>query len=286
MRVNSEITELVLSGSWAATCKCKTWHSASSQGESLCNSFTSLSAGEWAWPGRGLQQVRRNIFFPCEDLPRQAESFFWNNRKGKPWFLFVSLRACGTEGGRKSSCETKLGLWLLKVHMCWIHLPPCSYLAPCWVTAFPQPAAVASQPLFPHPHHLSWWIMHASAWQIKWRDLCVFCLSDELINLVSSFLLQLFFLLALLNGWGAGAHRGDVWCLVQIAPAFRVLLCRGSYGSSDGCGGVSLLVFTLWGLGLLRLLHKSQQKVKACQEDWQWAVIRSCRCNSQALVNF
>ena len=58
------------------------------------------------------------IFFPCEDLPRLAESFSLNNRKGKPRFLFASLRACGTEGGRKSNRGTKLGLCLLKVHMC------------------------------------------------------------------------------------------------------------------------------------------------------------------------
>lgn len=47
----------------------------------------------------------------------------------------------------------------------------------------------------------------------------------------------------------------------------RVLLCRDSCDSNGGPGCISLLVFTWWGLGLLRLLHKSRQKVKACNED-------------------
>lgn len=33
------------------------------------------------------------IIFPCQNLPRLAESFSLSDRNGKPWFLSVSLRA-------------------------------------------------------------------------------------------------------------------------------------------------------------------------------------------------
>lgn len=67
---------------------------------------------------QGTSASQKKSFFPCEDLPRLAESFSLDNRKGKPRFLFVPLRSCETEGGRKSSRVTKLGLCLLTVHMC------------------------------------------------------------------------------------------------------------------------------------------------------------------------
>lgn len=92
----------------------------------------------------------------------------------------------------------------------------------------------------------------------------MFCLSDELINFVSPFLLQLFFLWPSLMGGSRGVRRQRA-----MPRAGCPSLQSTSYGSSGGPGGISLLVFTLWGLGLLRLLHKSQQKVKACHEGWQ-----------------
>lgn len=129
MRVNSEITELVLSGSWATTCKCKTWHGSSSQEKVFLTGLPPCQQGSESGQAGDFSKLEQ-ISFPCEDIPRLAESLSLNNRKGKPWFLFVSLGACETEGG------TKLGLCLLKVHMCWILLSPLSCLAPCWVSCF------------------------------------------------------------------------------------------------------------------------------------------------------
>lgn len=76
----------------------------------------------------------------------------------------------------------------------------------------------------------------------------MFSLSDELINLVSPFLLQLLFLWPFLMDGEQGCTE-VISCLMQIPPAFRVLLFRGSYGTSGGHGDISVLVFTLWGLG-------------------------------------
>lgn len=72
---------------------------------------------------------------------------------------------------------------------------------------------------------------------------------------------------------------------MQVAPALTVLLSRGSCGRNRVVGGISLLVFTLQGLGSPRLLDKPQQKVEVCHEDWHRAVTRSCRCNCQVFIN-
>lgn len=168
------------------------------------------------------------IFFPCEDLPWLAESLSLNNRKGNPWFLFISLGACRTEGG------TKLGLCLLKVHVCQILLSPLGYVAPCWVSCFTGACSSDFTAPLSTSSCLSWWIMRASGWQIKWRDFCVFGHGDELINLLSLFSPPAVCSLAVLNGCGAGVHRGDVWCIVQIAPACTD--CSAAMGAMVGMG--------------------------------------------------
>lgn len=68
----------------------------------------------------------------------------------------------GAEGWMKASYGMKFGLCLLQVPMCCVLLSPLAVQHPAGSAAVPEPAAVASQPLFPHPHRLSCWIMHAS----------------------------------------------------------------------------------------------------------------------------